>query len=72
MFLPQYPLRSPQREMALPEAAADSAKVRCFFDLEIGGEAGGRIVFELFSSLCPQTAENFRALCTGEKVEGMD
>ena len=44
------------------------AKVRCFFDLEIGGESGGRIVFELFNSLCPKTCENFRALCTGEKV----
>ncbi|XP_011303250.1 peptidyl-prolyl cis-trans isomerase cyp11 isoform X2 [Fopius arisanus] len=39
---------------------------RVFFDVEIGGLPIGRIVFELFNDLCPQTSENFRALCTGE------
>ncbi len=29
--------------------------------------AAGRVVFELFSDLCPRTCENFRALCTGER-----
>lgn len=40
---------------------------RCFFDIQIGGQSAGRVVFELFSDLCPKTCENFRALCTGEK-----
>lgn len=41
-----------------------------FFDMTVGGEALGRIVFELFTDTTPKTAENFRALCTGEKGEG--
>ncbi|KAE8751297.1 hypothetical protein FOCC_FOCC001868 [Frankliniella occidentalis] len=43
---------------------------RCFFDVEIGGLPMGRIVFELYTDICPITAENFRALCTGEKGLG--
>ena len=37
-----------------------------FFDVSIGGQPAGRIVFELFADVVPKTAENFRALCTGE------
>ncbi len=35
-------------------------------DICIGGDDIGRIEFELFTDLTPKTAENFRALCTGE------
>lgn len=41
-----------------------------FFDVEAGGQALGRITFELFADVVPKTAENFRALCTGEKGIG--
>lgn len=41
-----------------------------FFDVSIGGQPAGRIVFELFEDVVPKTAENFRALCTGEQGFG--
>jgi tetratricopeptide (TPR) repeat protein len=40
---------------------------RVFMDLAIDGAAVGRVVFELFMDKTSKTAENFRALCTGEK-----
>ena len=41
-----------------------------YFDLEIGGKPAGRVTFALYSDTVPKTAENFRALCTGEKGMG--
>ena len=42
----------------------------CFFDMTIGGEPAGRIEMTLRADVTPKTAENFRALCTGEKGFG--
>merc|ERR1711870_95145 len=43
---------------------------KVFFDMTIGGTATGRIVMELKADVAPKTAENFRALCAGEKGTG--
>ncbi|KAF2357871.1 Cyclophilin-type peptidyl-prolyl cis-trans isomerase domain [Trinorchestia longiramus] len=43
---------------------------RVFFDITIGDQPAGRVIFELRSDVVPRTAENFRALCTGEKGFG--
>jgi peptidylprolyl isomerase len=44
--------------------------IKVFFDMSVGGAAAGRIVMELRDDVVPKTAENFRALCTGEKGMG--
>jgi peptidylprolyl isomerase len=59
-------------EKAAPakDAASDPSNPRVFFDVQVGNQEPKRIVFELFNNVVPKTAENFRALCTGEKGVG--
>jgi len=60
-----------QAEQAVLQAALDrrdrAGNPRVFFDVEINGETTGRIEFVLYAHESPRAAENFRAMCTGEK-----
>merc|ERR1719249_30355 len=47
--------------MALPKG---------FFEISVDGKVIGKVVMELRPDVVPNTAENFRALCTGEKGMG--
>lgn len=55
---------------ASAKGADDKKLPRCFLDITADGKPMGRIVIELRSDVVPKTAENFRALCTGEKGFG--
>ena len=50
--------------LIVTDAQAQNPKV--YFDISIDGQQAGRIVLELRKDVAPKTAENFRALATGE------
>jgi len=53
-----------------PFHPVNATNPKVFFDININNAPAGRLTFELFADAVPKTAENFRALCTGEKGIG--
>ena len=53
-----------------PPLPVNPSNPKVFFDISVGPNAIGKIVMELKADVAPKTAENFRALCTGEKGVG--
>ena len=49
---------------------SDPSNPRVFFDISRDNQPVGRMTFELYNNKVPKTAENFRAICTGDNKFG--
>ncbi len=59
-------------DSAPPPAKRAKKNPQVFLDIKIGKSSVGRIVILLRADVVPKTAENFRALCTGETGIGYE
>ncbi|KAL7578212.1 hypothetical protein ACA910_012638 [Epithemia clementina (nom. ined.)] len=64
-FFNKVDIYNDKKGALVPNAKGDNPHV--YFDLQQGDESLGRVVMQVYRDITPKTAENFRALCTGEK-----
>lgn len=53
-------INGPSNLQLYTQMASESDRPITYFDISIGGEPIGRVVFSLYTDLVPKTAENFR------------
>ncbi|EDL09135.1 natural killer tumor recognition sequence, isoform CRA_b, partial [Mus musculus] len=63
-------VRPARRRPAAALAMGAQDRPQCHFDIEINREPVGRIMFQLFSDICPKTCKNFLCLCSGNGKGG--
>mmetsp|Transcript_48785 Transcript_48785/g.87866 ORF Transcript_48785/g.87866 Transcript_48785/m.87866 type:complete len:203 (+) Transcript_48785:29-637(+) len=67
---PPVPNAENDKAFAPPLGAPNPANPKCWMEINCGGTVLGKIELELKADVVPKTAENFRALCSGEKGFG--
>lgn len=55
------------KDQVAKELELDPNNPKVYFDLTVNAEPMGRVTMQVYQDICPKTANNFIALCTGEK-----